>query len=32
VQGESEQVAVTLQWAGGCKSEHSMIRPVGVAA
>jgi len=29
VQGESEQVAVTLQWAGGCKSEHSLIRPVG---
>jgi hypothetical protein len=29
VQGESEQVAVTLQWAGGCKSAHRMIRPVG---
>jgi hypothetical protein len=29
VQGESEQVAVMLQWAGGCKSAHRMIRPVG---
>ena len=29
VQGESEQVAVTLQWAGGGRSEHAVIRPVG---
>jgi hypothetical protein len=29
VQGESAQVAVTLQWAGGCTSEQSLIRPVG---
>ena len=29
VQGESEQVAVTLQWAGGCRSAHNVIRPVG---
>ena len=29
VQGESEQVAVTLQWAGGFRSAHNVIRPVG---
>ena len=29
VQGESEQVAVTLQWAGGSRSEHDVIRAVG---
>jgi hypothetical protein len=29
VQGESAQVAVTLQWAGGCRSAHNVIRPVG---
>ena len=29
VQGESEQVAVTLQWAGGRRSEHDVIRAVG---
>jgi DNA invertase Pin-like site-specific DNA recombinase len=29
VQGESEQVAVTLQWTGGCRSAHNVIRPVG---
>ena len=29
VQGESEQVAVTLQGAGGCRSEQNVIRPVG---
>jgi hypothetical protein len=29
VPGESEQVAVTRQWAGGCKSEPSLVRPGG---
>jgi hypothetical protein len=29
VPGESDQVAVTLQGAGGCKSAHRLIRPGG---
>ena len=29
VQGASAQVAVTLQWAGGCTSAQSLLRPVG---
>jgi hypothetical protein len=29
VQGESEQGAVTLQWAGGCRRAYNVIRPVG---
>jgi DNA invertase Pin-like site-specific DNA recombinase len=28
VDGESERVAVTLHWAGGCVSHHRLIRPV----
>jgi hypothetical protein len=28
VEGESEQVAVTLHWAGGHVSQHRLIRPV----
>jgi hypothetical protein len=28
VQGDSEQVDVTLHWAGGVKSRHRLIRPV----
>ena len=28
VQGDSEQVDVTLQWAGGVQSQHRVIRPV----
>jgi len=28
VLGESEQVAVTLHWAGGAQSEHRLARPV----
>ena len=29
VEGESEQGAVTLQWAGGFRSAQNVIRPVG---
>jgi hypothetical protein len=28
VHGDSEQVAVTLHWAGGMRSQHCVIRPV----
>lgn len=29
IQGDSEQVTVTLLWVGGCKSQHLLVRPVG---
>jgi len=28
VQGDSEQVDVTLRWAGGVQSQHRVSRPV----
>jgi DNA invertase Pin-like site-specific DNA recombinase len=28
VRGESEQVAVTIDWAGGFRSDHELVRPV----